>query len=268
MSLRAFLPEEQRVIQLKYNSKRIGNYTPEELSVQCKAMVMKIAVITGWQIPDNPEYVTILMDQLRKKFADDYQDLNIDEFEYAMRTYGTHINDWGKGLNLALIDDAICEYLGKRQHLSNLEAQKRANEINTAALPASETDWSDSWEKIKNNARNGVLRTTFISTYVYDWLFRNNMITLTIPERWQVLEECRHAYAREMKEALHASPAANPEGRKKYDLLIKEGDEWRKDKDLWASVVDYSKRETVRIEALNAIANEENDEDERTTNSL
>lgn len=245
---------------MKYKSKRIGNYTPEELSLQCKAMVMKIAVITGWQIPDNPEYVTILMDQLQKKFADDYQDLNADEFEYAIRTYGTRMKDWGKSLNLSLIDDAICEYLGKRKYLSDLEAQKMANEAEPAALPPGETDWSDEWEKIKESARKGMFRGEFITTCIYDWLKRNKMITLSGAERWQLLEDCRQAYALEMREALHSSPAANPEGRRLYELLVKEGDEWRQEEKLWSAVVDYSKRETVRIEALNAIANEQNQE--------
>ncbi|MBC9913149.1 hypothetical protein [Chitinophaga varians] len=241
---------------MKYNSKRFGNYTDTELHTIIEALILKTAVITGWQLAEDDAYVTILTDQLRKKAIDDYQNINPDEFEYAMRTYGTKIKDWGKALNLSLIDDAICEYLGKRQHLSELESQKRANEAELPALPPGETDWSDEWEKIKNNARNGILKASFITTCVYDWLFRNKMITLTGPERWQVLEDCREAYALEMKEALVISPTK--EGRRLYELLVKEGKEWQQEERLWTAVVDYGKRETVRIEALNAIANEQN----------
>lgn len=231
--------------------------TPAQLSAHCKALVLKISVITGWSIPENSEYITILTDQLMKKFADDYQDLNVDEFEYAMRAYGTHIKDWGKGLNLALIDDAICEYKGRRQHLSQMEEQNRQKEPQNESLPAAPEDWSAEWEKIKNSVRNGTLRTEFISTCVYDWMLREKMITLSGKERWQVLEDCRSAYALEMKEAINSSSAPNPEARRQYDLLIKEGDDWRQDEGLWVAVVNYSKRETVRTEALNAIANDE-----------
>ncbi|MGN7818821.1 hypothetical protein ACTJJB_01755 [Chitinophaga sp. 22536] len=245
---------------MKYNTKRFGNYTDTELHTIIEALILKTAVITGWQLAEDDAYVTILTDQLRKKAIDDYQNINPDEFEYAMRTYGTRIKDWGKALNLALIDDAICEYLGKRQHLSELEAQKRANEAEITALPPGETDWSDEWEKIKDSARKGAFHSEFITTCIYDWLKRNKMITLSGSERWQLLEDCRQAYALEMREALHASPAANPEGRRLYELLVKEGDEWRQEEKLWSAVVDYSKRETVRIEALNAIANEQNPE--------
>lgn len=216
-----------------------------------KGLALKICVITGWVIPDSEEYVTILDGQLQKKMVDSYQSLNSDEFEYALRTYGTKIKDWGKFLNLALIDDAICEYLGLRQHLSNLEEQKRIKDPEIDALPAGPVDWSEEWEKLKLSARNGTIRESFIATPIYDWLLRNGMITVSAKERWQILEDCRQAYALEMKEALQNSNSKT--ARAKYELLVKEGNEWREDPDLWTAVINYSKRHTVKIEAQNAI---------------
>ncbi|CAL1518156.1 hypothetical protein MMC2321_01897 [Chitinophaga sp. MM2321] len=217
---------------------------------------MKISVITGWQIPESSEYVTILDDQLKKKLVDDYQDLNIDEFEYALRTYGTKIKDWGKGLNLALIDDAICEYIGIRQHLSSLEEQKRSKQPELPALSSGPVDWSAEWEKIKESARNGALNQSYIITPIYDWLKRTNQLTVSGEARKQILEDCRQALAFEMSVALRASSERNPVAREKLELLTQDGDDWRQNEDLWSAVINASKQQTVKIEAQNAIINE------------
>lgn len=230
--------------------------TADELSVICQGLTLKISVITGWQIPENPEYVTILNDQLKKKFVDDYQDLNSDEFEYAMREYGTKIKDWGKGLNLALIDDAICEYLGERHHVSRIEEQKRIKEPDEAkAVNAGAVDWSPEWNKLLESARNGTLNALYCVTPVYDWLFKRGMITFTNPERWAICEECRQAYAYELMVALRTANA--PDMRSKYELLIKDGKDWRENKDLWDHVIMASKQETLKRQAYLTVKKEQ-----------
>lgn len=47
--------------------------------------------------------------------------LNVEEIEYAFRSSGTVVKDWGKSMNLALIDEVLIPYLNQRFELSTTE---------------------------------------------------------------------------------------------------------------------------------------------------
>jgi hypothetical protein len=89
-----------------------------EVSLWGKSLLAKIHVITGWVIPDG-ELLTILIDQFQKKLVESYPDMNVDEIEYAFRQGGTTVEDWGKSMNLALLDKVLIDYLGERKRLSH-----------------------------------------------------------------------------------------------------------------------------------------------------
>lgn len=93
-----------------------------ELVKWSKSLLMKIHVITGWTIPASPELTNILMDQFRKTLAEKYPELNPDEIEYAFRQHGTSTEDWGKALNLNLIDGVLIPYVNSRFELSEIES--------------------------------------------------------------------------------------------------------------------------------------------------
>jgi len=88
-----------------------------------KATVLKIHVITGWSIPKD-DLMKILLDQFIKKIKESYPDTNPEEWEYAFRNYGTTVKDWGKSMNLALIDEVMLPYMADRKHLSH-EVEER-----------------------------------------------------------------------------------------------------------------------------------------------
>jgi hypothetical protein len=92
-----------------------------ELSVWGKALLLKIHVITGWTIPSSPELLNVLIDQYVKYLVEKYNQLNVDEIEYAFRQYGTTIEDWGKAINLNLIDKVLIPYSHNRFLLSGVE---------------------------------------------------------------------------------------------------------------------------------------------------
>lgn len=87
------------------------------------ATLLKIHVITGWTIPAS-DLMDILLDQFIKKIKEAYLDTNPEEWEYAFRNYGTTVKDWGKSMNLALIDEVMIPYLADRKHLSH-EVEER-----------------------------------------------------------------------------------------------------------------------------------------------
>lgn len=95
--------------------------TEDEVSMWGKGLLAKIHVITGWTIPNSEELLNILTDQFQKTLIEKYGMLNPDEIEYAFRQHGTSIQDWGKALNLSLIDAVLAPYAHKRFDISEDE---------------------------------------------------------------------------------------------------------------------------------------------------
>lgn len=106
---------------MKYRSKPIGQMTEDEISKWGKGLLVKIHVITGWTIPNSPELLNILTDQFQKTLIEKYGALNPDEIEYAFRHHGTSVEDWGKALNLNLVDTVLVPYVSKRFAISEDE---------------------------------------------------------------------------------------------------------------------------------------------------
>lgn len=99
----------------------IGKLSSETLTLHTQALLLKIHVISGWNIPDNDDLLTILQDQFYHKLIEDYSHVNINEIEFAFRKYGTQLKDWGKKVNLNLIDTVMNDYLKARKELSLVE---------------------------------------------------------------------------------------------------------------------------------------------------
>lgn len=114
-----------RILALKYASKQIGRMSETELMLHAKALLLKISVITGWIIPDN-EKQDILVGQFKMKLIEDCETVNVDEIEYAFRKYGTTVEDWGKQMNLNLVDKVLIPYLSERMEASFAEERKAA----------------------------------------------------------------------------------------------------------------------------------------------
>ena len=90
----------------------------QNLFAYANATLIKIHVITGWAIPKE-EILNVLLDQFIKKIKEGYPDTNPEEWEYAFRNYGTAVKDWGKSMNLSLIDEVMKPYMSDRKHLSH-----------------------------------------------------------------------------------------------------------------------------------------------------
>jgi hypothetical protein len=115
---------EGKILALKYQGKRIGQMATEEISLWSKSLLLKIHVITGWVIPDST-LLEILIDQFQKKLTESYPEVTPDEVEYAFRNGGTSVKDWGKAMNLSLIDEVMLPYLTERKRLSH-ELEERS----------------------------------------------------------------------------------------------------------------------------------------------
>lgn len=90
------------------------------LKVAASKIILKICVITGWSIDD--EFYELLKEEFELKLVQSYPTVNVDEMAYAFRN-NTEVKDWGKTLNLSLIDEVMMPYLAHRFEISKIEEQ-------------------------------------------------------------------------------------------------------------------------------------------------
>ncbi len=177
--------EELRIWDLQYKSKPIKHINPATLLTKCQQAVVKISIVTGWAIPSEKIVQDVLIDELSKKLMEEYSSLNFDEFEYAIRSHGTKVKDWGKAINLTLIDQVLLMYIAARADVRRLEGAK---------IPPKQIE-----AKIEPyNAKNMIehVRSTFLKTGlvglilpdVYELLVQSGQINLSIEEKNKIFK--------------------------------------------------------------------------------
>lgn len=134
-------PQERRILALKYASKHFASLSETEIRLYATKLLITISLITGWSLPEEDTHLQILIDQLSLKLKEGYSNLNVDEIEYSFRNYP--VKDWGKNLNLNLIDEVMEGYREKRSEVSRMEESK--------AAPVEQTIYSE--DDIKNFRR-------------------------------------------------------------------------------------------------------------------
>lgn len=115
--------EEKIIVEKKYSSIKFKFLNDVEKVKLITNLVLKIHVITGWVLPEN-EIMEVFVEQFFKKVTEEYSSLNKDEFEHAFRSLGTTIEDWGKEMNLNLIDKVLRQYLETRFEISEKEEKQ------------------------------------------------------------------------------------------------------------------------------------------------
>lgn len=168
--------DQESVFDAKYAMPPVGFLCPADFVKSVKILVFKISVITGWNLPEQQEVLNILYDQMGKKLMEDYSDLNTDEIEYAFRSFGTTVKDWGKNVNLSLIDEVLLPYKSKRLEVSQIE-ERKAKKQNE--LPASEPITNG--DELVETVRAVFLKTKLtglIPSKVYDILVEKEELNL------------------------------------------------------------------------------------------
>lgn len=161
---------------------------PDDVELWADALLLKIYAITGWTVPEGT-MLTVFTDQFRKKIIESYANTNPDEIEYAFRNYGTTVKDWGKAMNLALIDEVMIPYLSRRAELSKVEEQKTLPE--PPAEPVEDlsdqamTDWM---AYVEDRVKACKCTVEFIPLALYDWKDSKGLITQTPEEKKMYIE--------------------------------------------------------------------------------
>lgn len=170
----------------------MGSFSQEELSRWAHALLLKIHVITGWNLPDESLMLT-LKDQFQKKLAESYATVNADEIEHAFRLNETGVKDWGKSINLVLFDEVMQPYMNRRYELSKLEEQQktRPEQLPLPGMTEQEivdTAW-DVW--------NVTGRLDYISESTYEILSHHALIVLSNEQKHQLMSAA-HSYLSEL----------------------------------------------------------------------
>lgn len=106
------------VIEKKYAEKQIRELQQSELNAKTADAILRIHVITGWNIPDDKNYSRILHEELTQKLKEGFPMLNFQEVVYAFRKNGLGIKDWGKNMNIDLICEVLSQYTTERERIS------------------------------------------------------------------------------------------------------------------------------------------------------
>lgn len=181
--------EDKNILAVHRDGVKFRDLDGAALLNSAQVVLAKIAIITGWVIPGNPrdandaqnKILVALIDQLSKKLKEGYFDLNQNEIEYAFRNFGLTVEDWGKIVNLNLIDKVLAPYMEKLRSAVNKTEPKE--------LPSSIGDIRDE-DWLKDQARKVQAREVsyrFVPLGLYDYIVNSGKINLTPGAKWRAL---------------------------------------------------------------------------------
>lgn len=192
--------DENLLLSVKYDSRPLGSLSEVELIKAATILVLKIHAITGWTIPEK-ELKQILIDQFIKKIKESYSNMNETEIEYAFRQNLT-VQDWGKSMNLGLIDEVLSGYLEKRADVSKMEERYR---LQPKELPPMKEEPMSDEEFLELN-KNIYLKTknfALVSERCFTILLNEDKIKRPAgEERERILKTARSWYFKENEKLL------------------------------------------------------------------
>lgn len=177
--------QENSLVALKRMATPFGKMKPEELLTMGKIVLVKISVITGWQTPED-DLQTILVDQFTKKIRESYPIVNLEEVEYAFRTYGVNVQDWGKQMNLSLIDQVMTPYMNSRKHIDQMEETDNLREADKLAPPKEDlsdqamTLWAD---ELRQRIKAGNYSVLFMPMQLYEHFAKKGKLNKSAKEK-------------------------------------------------------------------------------------
>jgi len=177
-----------QIIRAKYGATRFRNMNDDQIDLWGDAMLLKIAVITGWTLPTQ-SLQNILVDQFKKKLLESYADCNPEEIEYAFRNYGCEMKDWGKQLNLALIDEVMRPYLQRRREQSFVEEQAAPPLLLSSKKEDTSEEGMRQWLKDEIQFVKTGKPFELIPLELYDYMDKRGEIKASNEEKLQFLQK-------------------------------------------------------------------------------
>lgn len=228
------------MIAIKYAAKRFAQMDDDERMAFTVGTILRMSVITGWKLPDEIEMQNILYEQFSLHMRETWGSYNPEEVMYAVRHYGSEINDWGKSLNLKMIDQLMNKFAAARIEASKLEEQERNKIDQSKQLPANSgpVNWSETWDELKQKALTIPVDKIIVPLPLYDWLVEQGVLELDKEEKWELYRHAKILYSMELQES------GIPADRAKHFVL--RSPEWEKHADLKLAVANRAKQLAVR----------------------
>lgn len=187
------------IIKAKYAGPRFSVLSAlgeQVINQAAEVCLFKICVITGWQLPDSPNFQTALEGEFAKYCAEKLSDLTPEEIAFAMRNYALEVKDWGKYVNLQLINEPINAYRSARAEASRFEEQKRT--VTQEIEGPKDTDWSDTWEKLIKGEITGIYADLVPYPSIYDWVVKTGLYAPTNGIKWGWINKARIEFIKEV----------------------------------------------------------------------
>ncbi len=182
---------------------------------------MRLSVITGWKIPESEVAQNLLIDEFKKKIQENYKHVNIEEFLWAIRNYAKYSPNWGKELNLSLIDDILDRYLDQRQNVSIIEENQKLK--NMEPIKTEKYDWQEIYEKFRDMDADDDYLHNIMPVGLYDWICKKRNIEISKEDKQVYFQKAiihRRAYLFDL--IAHKSTNDRKEALKQFNHMVAE----------------------------------------------
>ena len=165
----------QLISKIKQNSQAFSKIPEHEKQLHIYKLLVKISVITGWGLPE-PELFDIFIEQFKLKMDESYRFLNMDEIEYAFRTYKEE--DYGKNFNLHIFTSVISRYLAERKQVDEYHDQQKEQILIHNHVEQSDKELENELLEYSRKDYNGK-KVYLLPPFLFDNLVKLNKIDLS-----------------------------------------------------------------------------------------
>lgn len=172
--------------------------TLDERKLSAYQILLKIHAITGWTIPAS-QLMDILIEQFELKLSESYSNVNSDEVEYAFRNRGIDVKDWGKAMNLGMIDEVMIPYLENRFEVSKTEESlKKPLMIEESKALSDEeiAEWICDWKIMEK------INIELIPLMFYDFITSKGILSPTVAQKWDYATKATQNIKSMLQEAI------------------------------------------------------------------
>lgn len=165
----------QLISKIKQNSPPFSKIPEHEKSIHIYKLLFKISVITGWSIPET-EFFDIFIEQFKLKMDESYRFLNMDEIEYAFRTYKEE--DYGKNFNLHIFTSVLSRYLAERKQVDEYHDIQKEQVLIHNHVEQTDQELENELLEYSRKDYNGK-KIYLLPPFLFDNLVKLNKIDLT-----------------------------------------------------------------------------------------
>lgn len=174
-----------QIVKAKESGIPFKKMNSEEIKLSSYSLIIKMNIITGWNILDK-NLLEIFAEQLSLKLFESYSFLNQNEIEYAFRNFSEA--DWGKNFNLNALDSVLKPYLSLRKELVQFEKEP----VKTLPNASQEISEKEMIKEVEEYLNRDELNLNFLPGYLYEYCEKLGLVHYNKEEKLSILEEAKN----------------------------------------------------------------------------